>query len=159
MVGIWQATFSRARAALMRHGRTHSEAAKLVQEGWARLAYRELERAAERPDAFLNWAAPPEQIDAHRPRANRGEEVALDDVTLVDLAPSADAVLLGKKRVDRIAYCLARLPERTRETLLAHRVYGRTYTDIARELGISTNAVEMLVAEATLQVTCCVEGW
>jgi RNA polymerase sigma factor (sigma-70 family) len=159
MVGNWQATFSRARAALMRRGRTHSEAGELVQEAWARLAYCELERAAEKPDAFLNWAAPTQQIDAHRPRANRGEEVAQDDVVLVDLAPSADAALLGKKHVERIAYCLARLPERTRETFLAHRVYGRTYTDIARELGISTNAVEKLVAEATLQVTCWVEGW
>ncbi len=124
-----------------------------------RLACCELERAVENLDALLNQSAPAQQIDTHPPRTKNGERVALDDVVVVDLAPDADAVLLGKKRVDRIESSLARLPARTRETFLAHRVYGRTYTDIAGDLGISTNAVEKLIAEATLQVTCWMEGW
>lgn len=159
MVKTWQAVFSRVGADLMRRGRTPYEAGNLVHEAWVRLACCELERVIEKPEAFLIRAAPTQPIDVHRTRMSRGEELALDDVAVVDLAPRADAALLGKKRAERIAACLARLPDRTREIFLAHRVYGRTYNDIASELGISTNAVEKLIAEATLQVTCWMEGW
>lgn len=111
------------------------------------------------PAAFLMRTALNLSIDAHRAQRAHGEEVAIDDVVLADLAPGVEDVLLGRERLARMSVCLGRLPERTRGIFLAHRLDGRSYTDIARELGISVNAVEKHVTKATLLLTCCMEGW
>ena len=154
----WKLTFSRVKAALRRRGRTEHDAEDLLQEAWLRMAGHGGSPVIN-PEAFLMRAALNLSIDAHRAHQGRGEEVALDDVILVDMAPGAEAVLLGKERMDRLAVCVERLPERTREILLAHRVDGRSYTDIARELGISVTAVEKHVTKATMLVTSWMEGW
>lgn len=98
-------------------------------------------------------------IDAHRSKRLRGEEVAIDDVPLVDAAPGVEALLLGKERLARMAVGIERLPERTREIFLAHWLDGRSYTDIARELEISIKGVEKHVAKATMLLTSWMEGW
>lgn len=154
----WKRTFSRVKAALRRRGRSEHDAEDLLQEAWLRMARHGQSERVLNPEAFLMRAALNLSIDAHR-RSVRSEEVALDDVLLVDVAPGAEAVLLGKERMERLAACLARLPERSREIFLAHRVDGRSYTDIARELGISATAVEKHVAKATLLLTSWMEGW
>lgn len=143
----------------MRRGRSHHEAEDLVQEAWVRLAVYEREHDVVKPEGLLMRIALNLSIDGYRTQASQGEAVAIDDVVVVDLAPDTEAVLLGKERLRRMAVCLGRLPERTREIFLAHRVDGRTYTDIARELGISINAVEKHVSKATMLVTCWMEGW
>jgi RNA polymerase sigma-70 factor (ECF subfamily) len=155
----WKTVFSHVRSALMRRGRTQHEAEDLVQEAWVRLACYERDHVVENSEAFLMRTALNLSIDAHRTKTSHGEEVAFDDVVIVDLAPGVDAILLGKQRIERLAACLGRLPDRTREIFLAHRVDGRNYTDIGRELGISATAVEKHVAKATLQVACWMEGW
>jgi RNA polymerase sigma factor (sigma-70 family) len=155
----WKLTFSRVKAALRRRGRTEHEAEDLLQEAWLRMARHGHVQTVVNPEAFLMRAALNLSIDAHRARSSQGEEVALDDVLLVDAAPGAEAVLLGKERMERLAVCVGRLPERTREIFLAHRVDGRSYTDIGRELGISITAVEKHVAKATMLVTAWMEGW
>lgn len=86
-------------------------------------------------------------------------EVAIEDVILVGTAPGAEALLLGRERLARMSAGLDRLPERTRSIFLAHRLDGRNYTDIGRELGISSTAVEKHVSKATLALTCWMEGW
>lgn len=154
----WKRTFSRVKAALRRRGRSEHDAEDLLQEAWLRMARHGQAERVLNPEAFLMRAALNLSIDAHR-RSGHGEEVALDDVLLVDVAPGAEAVLLGKERMQRMASCLARLPERSRAIFLAHRVDGRSYTDIGRELGISATAVEKHVAKATLLLTSCMEGW
>jgi RNA polymerase sigma factor (sigma-70 family) len=155
----WHLTFSRIKAALRRRGRSEHDAEDLMQEAWLRMARHQCGEPVRNPEAFLMRAALNLSIDAHRASASHGEEVALDAVHLVDVAPGADAVLLGKERMARLAVCLARLAERTQEIFLAHRVDGRSYTDIARELGISVTAVEKHVTKATILVTSWMEGW
>lgn len=159
MIKNWQDVFSRIRSALMRRGRTVHEAEDLVQEAWVRMARAGGGEAVANPAAFLMRTALNLSIDAHRERSARGEEVALDGEVLVDLAPGAEALLLGRERLARLSVCLGRVPERTRTIFLAHRLDGRSYSDIARELGISVNAVEKHVTKATLMLTCCMEGW
>lgn len=133
MSNNWQAAFSRVRAALMRRGRTSQDADDLVQEAWVRLASYEREHPVEKPEAFLMRTALNLSIDVHRVRMNHGEEVDLDEVVLVDLAPSVEAVLLAQERMARLSDCIGRLNEKTRQIFLAHRIEGMTYQAIARQ--------------------------
>lgn len=159
MTNDWQGVFSRVKSALMRRGRTEHEADDLIQEAWIRLERYRREQKVEDPEAFLMRTALNLSIDAHRSRQARGEEVMLDDVVLVDTAPSAEAVLLGRERLDRMSVCLGRLNDKTRAILLAHRIEGMTYQQIAKLHGMSVSSVEKHIAKATLQVTSWMEGW
>lgn len=150
---------ARIRRALMRRGRTVHEAEDLVQEAWVRMTLAGGRQAVVNPAAFLMRTALNLSIDEHRAQQARGEELDLEAVALVDGAPDAEAQVLGRERLVRMSVCLGRLPERSRSIFLAHRLDGRSYSDIARELGISTTAVEKHVTKAALLLTCCMEGW
>lgn len=154
-----KAVFARVRAALRRRGASPHEADDLVQEAWLRMKHGLRGETAPNPEAYLIRTAINLSIDAHRSRSARGEDVAIDDVPLVDAAPGVEALLLGKERLARMAVGIERLPERTREIFLAHWLDGRSYTDIARELGISIKGVEKHVAKATMLLTSWMEGW
>jgi len=159
MVPNWQAAFSRVRAALMRRGRSVHDADDLVQEAWVRLAGYEGAQTVAKPEAFLMRTALNLSIDVHRTQTSRGEEVMLDEVVLVDSAPSAETVLLARERVARLSVCLGRLSDKTRDIFLSHRVDGLSYQEIAREHQLSISTVEKHVAKATLQITSWMEGW
>lgn len=98
-------------------------------------------------------------VDAYRLRQTHGEEVLLEDVVLLDTSPSAEAVLLARERVARLAICLGRLGDKTRTILLAHRIEGKTYQEIAREHDLAVSTVEKHIAKAMLQLTTWMEGW
>jgi len=98
-------------------------------------------------------------IDAHRAHINHGEEVALEDVVLLDTAPDTEAIVLARERVVRMGQCLGRLNDKTREIFLAHRVDGMSYKAIAQCHGVSISTVEKHVAKATLQITTWMQGW
>lgn len=155
----WRSAFSRVKLALMRRGRTEADADDLVQEAWLRLTRYERDHAVEQPEAFLMRAALNLSIDAHRHRQVRGDDVALDDVVLIDAMPSAETVLLARERLARLSQGIARLNDKTRSIFLALRVDGLSYQDIARQHRISVSAVEKHVAKATLQITAWMEGW
>jgi RNA polymerase sigma-70 factor (ECF subfamily) len=159
MVKNWQAVFSHVRAALMRRGRTEHEAEDLVQEAWVRLASYELRETVIEPEAFLMRAALNLSTDAHRARLHRGEQMVLDDDVLIDASPGVEDVLLARERMARLSECLAALPARTREILLAHRHEGLRYQDIAERHGVSVSAVEKHIAKAMLVITSGMEGW
>ncbi|MBX3628255.1 MAG: sigma-70 family RNA polymerase sigma factor [Rhizobacter sp.] len=153
------AVFARVKRALMRRGRTVHEAEDLVQEAWLRVAsVGGLDKAAN-PAGFLMRTALNLSIDAHRAQSARGEEVAIEDVVLTDAAPGAEDQVLGRERMARMYVCLGRLPARSRAIFVAHRVEGLTYSEVAREMGISVTAVEKHVTKATLLITHCMEGW
>ena len=155
----WQAALARAKAALVRRGRTVHDADDLVQEAWVRLACYEREQTVKKPEAFLMRTALNLSIDAHRMSVNRGEEVVLDEVVLIDVAPTAEAVVLARERVARLSVCLGCLSEKTRDIFLAHRIDGMSYRQIALRHQLSISTVEKHVAKATMQVTGWMEGW
>lgn len=150
---------SSVRRSLMRRGRSLHDAEDLVQDAWVRMASHDGLASVINPEAFLMRTAINLSIDAHRAHSARGQEVIMDDVSLIDAAPGAEAILLGKERLARMTAGLERLPERTREIFLAHRLDGQSYTQIARELGVSINAVEKHVTKATVLLTTWMEGW
>jgi len=154
-----QAALSRVKVALMRRGRTTHDADDLVQEAWIRLACYDSEAAVRQPEAFLMRVALNLSIDAHRTRMSHGEEVMIDDVVLIDTAPTPEAVVLGREREARMSVCLGRLGGKTRDIFLAHRVEGLSYQEIAQRHRLSISTIEKHVAKAMLQITCWMEGW
>lgn len=159
LVKNWREILARVRGALMRRGRSEQDADDLVQEAWVRLARYHQEQPVERPEAFLMRAALNLSIDAHRAQMTRGEEVLVEDTILIDIAPTAEAVLLAKERLARLSVGLSRLSETTRSVFLAHRIDGLPYSQIAQSHGMSLSAVHQHIAKATLQLTTWMEGW
>ena len=155
----WRSAFARAKAALMRRGRTEDDAEDLLQDAWLRLAQYEGDRPIEKPEAFLMQTALNLSIDMHRSARSRGEVILLEDVVLIDVTPNAEAVLLARERLARLSNCIARLSDRTREILLAHRLEGMSYQEIARQQGLSVSTVEKHIAKAILHLTSCMAGW
>ncbi|MFG6431858.1 RNA polymerase sigma factor [Roseateles sp. LYH14W] len=155
----WQDVFARVRGALMRRGRNAHEADDLVQEAWVRLACYERDQPVERPEAFLMRTALNLSVDAHRAQTTRGEEVLVEDVVIIDYAPTAEATLLAKERLERLSLGVSRMSETTRSIFLAHRLDGLTIVELARLHGLSTTTVHKHIAKATLQLTTWMEGW
>lgn len=155
----WRPVFAKVKAALMRRGRSEHDAEDLVQEAWVRLAQYEHGKPVVQPEAFLMRTALNLSIDTHRLRQSRGTDVVLEDVVLIDATPSAEATLLARERLQRLSDGLGRLPERTRGFFLAHRIEGKSYTEIAREHNLSVTAVEQHIAKAMLRLTAWMEGW
>lgn len=155
----WPSVFSRVKAALMRRGRSEQDADDLVQEAWVRLACYERENHVEQPEAFLMKAALNLSIDAHRSSASRGEQVVLDEVVLLDGKPGVEDVMLGRERLARLSECVSQLSDQTREILLASRVEGLSYEEIARQRGMSISTVHKHIAKALLVIAQKMEGW
>ncbi|TWB20489.1 RNA polymerase sigma-70 factor (ECF subfamily) [Nitrospirillum amazonense] len=124
-------------------------------------AYRAREQVRN-PEAFLVRAAANSALDEHR-RARRQTAVApLDEGladTLADDAPLQDEVYAARQRLDRVREGIARLPPRTREIFLMHRLDGLKYHEIAARLGISQSAVEKHIAKAALALAEWAKGW
>jgi RNA polymerase sigma factor (sigma-70 family) len=154
-----KAVFSRVRAALRRRGASPHDADDWAQEAWLRMTRHLQGREVPNPEAYLTRTAINIAVDAHRSRAGHEADVAVDELVVVDMAPGVDAQLLGKERLDRTWQCLERMPERTREIFLAHRVEERTYEDIGREFGISPSVVAKHVTRAATLLAQWMEGW
>jgi len=156
----WPAIFQKVRRTLMRRGGSPDEADDLVQEAWVRLACYERECMPVRdPEQFLLRTAVNLAIDLRRVQASHGEPVQVHEVVLVDTAPSPEAVVLGRERLDRASRCLGGMTPRTRDIFLAHRLDGQTYQEIADHQGLSVSAVEKAIARAMMGLTRGMEGW
>ncbi len=152
-------TLARVRGALVRRGRSTHEADDLVQEAWVRMACYEREQPVEQPEAFLMRTALNLSVDAHRAQATRGEEVLVEDVVLIDIAPTAEATLLAKERLARLSVGINRMSDTTRHLFLAHRIDGVSIVELARQHGLNPTTVHKHIAKATLQLTIWMEGW
>lgn len=160
----WRAVFSRVKSALMHRGCTSDDADDLAQEAYLKLMRYERDHTVDSPDAFLMRTALNLAIDAYRVQRNRGEMVLLEEMTLDELAwadpaPTAEATLLAKERLARLAESLVDVGAKTRRIYLAHRLDGMTYQEIAQLHGLSVSAVEKHVAKATMSVMQWMEGW
>lgn len=159
-----RALFAQVKSALMHRGCSRDDADDLAQEAYLKLLRYELNHTVDKPGAFLMRTALNLAIDAYRVQRNCGERVLLEDLTLdellsADSAPTAEATLLAKERLARLADSLVDVGARTRRIYLAHRLDGTSYQEIARCHGISVSAVEKHIAKATMAVMRCMEGW
>ncbi len=151
--------FAKVKAALMRRGRSEHDAEDLLQEAWIRYSSYEREQVVEKPEALLMKVALNLSIDKHRADRLRGEEVLLEDVVLIDVAPAVEDVLLARERMERLSFCLRRLSDKTREIFMEYRFDGLSYKEIALRKGLSVGTVEKHVARATVHLTEWMDGW
>ncbi|TWB36522.1 RNA polymerase sigma factor [Nitrospirillum pindoramense] len=124
-------------------------------------AYRARE-PVHNPEAFLVRAAANSALDEHRRVRRQAAVGPLDQGmadTLPDEAPLQDEVYAARQRLDRVREGISRLPPRTREIFLMHRLDGLKYHEIAARLGISQSAVEKHIAKAALALAEWAKGW
>jgi RNA polymerase sigma-70 factor (ECF subfamily) len=126
------------------------DAGDLVQESFARFADAEARQAQaiDRPEAYLSRIA----ANLLRNRAKLAlrrslpSHVPADEVPLADADPVAS--LEARDQIERLQDALMRLPQKTREIFLAHRLDGTSYKDIARQRGLSIKGVEWHMTKA-----------
>jgi len=73
--------------------------------------------------------------------------------------PASDEVLQARERLRRAQAGLAKLDPSARRSLLAQRLDGMSYNEIARREGISVAAAQKRVARALLFLTKWMDGW
>lgn len=159
MIKDWQVTLDVMRVMLLRRGRSAEDADDLMQEAWLRYAVYQRRKRVESPGAFmvrtvLNLAA-----SADRARAAHGEQVAVDELALLDASPSIEATVLARERLARVDACLDRLGSRTRAIFLDIRVGGMSFSEAAEVHGMSVSGVEKHVTQAAVRISQWMEGW
>jgi RNA polymerase sigma factor (sigma-70 family) len=76
-----------------------------------------------------------------------------------DAAARPDEVVAAKELLSRVVSGINRLPGRTREIFLMHRIDKLEYTEIARRLGISESAIEKQMAKAMMMLADYAKAW
>ena len=139
------------------HG--HPDAEDLLQSAYVRLEDYRADQPVSNPRAFLIQTAVNISIDQHRREKVRGLSSNEDWDQAPDEAPLPDEVLEARERLGRVNDGLDKLPSRTREILLMHRLDGMTYRQIAAHYRISPSAVEKHISRAMLFLAQWTQDW
>ena len=151
---------NKARTVVLRRGAAPDDADDIVQEAFARLEAYTRAHEVRSQEAFLVRAALNISRDQARRRRVSPFTAAGFDVELVaDAAPQPDEVIRAQERMRRARAGLDRLDPRTRRCLLAQRLEGMTYAQIAAREGLSVSAVEKQVARALVFLVKWMDGW
>ena len=145
---------------IRRRTRTDQDAEDLLHSAWLRLFAYRAENEVREPAGFLVRTAANLAVDRHR----QGKRIAREPVDafesgLEDDSPLQDEVLASRERLRRVQAGLERLPPRTRQVFVMHKVEGMRLREVAAALGITQSAVEKHVAKAVLFLTEWTEGW
>jgi len=150
----------KARGAVIRRGVLAQDAEDLVQEAFLRVEAFGRREGAPVTEGRVVVAAVNLSIDAAR-RRRIAPFIDLDDTAplIADETPAPDEILRARSKLRHAAKGLERLPERTRRLLLARRIDGLSYAQIAEKEGMSVAAVEKHVARATVELTKWMDQW
>ena len=142
--------------------RTHDDqdAEDLLHSAWLRLFAYRAENEVRAPAAFLVQTAANLAVDRHRQsRRIAREPVDALESRFEDDLPLQDEVLASRERLRRVQAGLERLPPRTRQVFVMHKVEGMKLREVAEALGITQSAVEKHVAKAVMFLTEWTQGW
>ncbi len=144
----------KVRAAVRRQGVALQDVDDIVQEAFARMEAYTRKQELRSSEAFLVTTA----VNFGRDQARRSARMhmvsgELDLETIADVAPSPEEQLAIQERLRRANSGLARLNPMTRRCLLAQRVDGLTFSQIAAREGLSVAAVEKRVARGLTFLT------
>ena len=154
--------YKKVRRAVIRLGAPYDDADEIVQEAFARLEFYAQSHKVQNQEAFLMQVAININHDQAKRRA-RGPfsptslEIPLD--TIADLTPQPDEIVHARERLRRAKAGLDRLEDMTRRCLLAHRLDGMTYAEIAAREGLPISTVEKRVARALVFLSKWMDGF
>lgn len=100
-------------------------------------------------------------VDARRRRASEARLIAADTPAMqdaVDASPAADAGLIARQDVRKVAAAVAAMPERMSLALRLHRLEGAKLKEIAARLNVSVTVAHGLVAEAVRRCRDSLDG-
>jgi RNA polymerase sigma-70 factor (ECF subfamily) len=147
-------------ARIRRRTRSDQDAEDLLHDAWLRLSAYRAEHEVREPVAFMVQTAARLAVDQHRrKRRISGTPVESFDGSLQDSSALQDEVLAARERLMRVQAGLEKLPRRTREVFVMHKVEGMKLREIAAALGISQSAVEKHMAKAVFFLTEWTDGW
>ncbi len=148
------------RTTLQRRGASPEDAEDLVQEAFLKFETYRRSGEVREPEGFVVRAALNLAVDAgRRRRRSPFSGRALEDFQFADSGPGPDEVLSGRERLERLRQGLDALRPRARAMLLAQRLEGLTYAQIAAREGVSVSAVEKQIARSVLFLMDWMEGW
>ena len=136
-----------------------ADAEDLLHSAYVRLEQYSATNAVANPAAFLVRTAVNIGIDNYRHDRRIYGEARAPVPDREDTAARADEVVAAKELLSRVVSGINRLPDRTREIFLMHRIDKLEYTEIARRLGISESAIEKQMAKAMVMLADCAKAW
>ncbi len=153
MQGVAQ-HFIRLLKLLRRRGHSREDAEDLIQDAFLSLHTYCRKADVRSQEGFLVRAVLHRSTSLHRDR-HRGRYTGepIESLSLVDPAPAMEEVISAEERLDRITRALNAVGPRTRDVFLMHRLWGFSYPEIAKQLGVTVSAVERRIARAIDAVT------
>ncbi|MGD9664923.1 MAG: RNA polymerase sigma factor [Novosphingobium sp.] len=125
-------------------------AADLTQETYLRAAALPTNTALINPRAWLFATARNLLVDhARRSRVRKGASGGEEELlSLPDDSPDVDQILLAREELDVLKRAVEDLPPRTREVFRLHKFDGKSYAEIAHQLGMAKNTVMVHMVKA-----------
>ncbi|MEM7079823.1 MAG: sigma-70 family RNA polymerase sigma factor [Pseudomonadota bacterium] len=120
------------------------EAKEIAHEAWLRIYRLDEPQGLDNAKAFLFQTAANLSIDRIR-RVKLERRHAVVDA---ESTHSVEAAYFAEKALQTIDEGLTELPLKCRQAFVMHRQVGRSYPEIARELGVSTSMVEKYIIQA-----------
>ncbi|HEX3429508.1 MAG TPA: RNA polymerase sigma factor [Rhizomicrobium sp.] len=147
-------------ARIRRRTRSDQDAEDLLHSAWLRLFAYRMGHDVQEPTGFILRTAANLAVDQHRQRKRLvNQPVEEFHASLEDGSPLQDEVLAARERLRRVQAGLERLPARTRQIFVMHKVERMKLREIAQALGITQSAVEKHLAKAVLFLTEWTQGW
>jgi RNA polymerase sigma-70 factor (ECF subfamily) len=136
-----------------------TDAEDLLHSAYVRLEQYNATHTVANPAGFLVRTAVNIGIDDYRHdrRIYGAARVPVPDRE--DTAARADEVVAAKELLSRVVSAINRLPDRTREIFLMHRIDKLEYSEIARQLSISESAIEKQMAKAMVMLADYAKAW
>jgi RNA polymerase sigma-70 factor (ECF subfamily) len=135
------------------------DAEDLLHSAYVRLEQYSATNTVANPAAFLVRTAVNIGIDGYRQDRRIYGEARVLPPDREDAAARADEVVAAKELLSRVVSGINRLPDRTREIFLMHRIDKLEYSEIARRLGISESAIEKQMARAMVMLADYAKAW
>jgi RNA polymerase sigma factor (sigma-70 family) len=148
------------RAVVLSRGVLVDDAEDIVQEAFVRLAAYAQAHAVRSEEAFLMTTAV--NIANDQARRRRISPFSSSAVEVEDYASEAvqpEEWIRARERLRRVSTGIARLDPDVRRLLLAHRLEGLTYAEIAAREKVPVARVEKQVARAVMFLIKWSDGW
>lgn len=122
----------------------------MVQDAYLRLLEYEKTAVVRDEGAFLRQVVSNLSINLYRRRliVSFAPIEDIDDAALIDVGPEPHRIISAQQQLDRVARFLSAVSARTTRIFFAHRA-GFSYSEIAKEFGISQRTVRKHIARAT----------